>query len=357
MRKSLRAVRRKPEAFQRFKQTLFESEGQRSTDARLEETTEDSHRPEPSRLQTKPRVDPEYSSACLYQHFYGFRRPPFNNTPDPKFLFLSQKHQEALSRLLYAAQARRGFVLLTGEVGSGKTTLCRALMNRVRLTTEVALVTNSNITSKELLSSIAEELGLTAQRKSKGAILRDLHQFLIRQLSFDRNVLVILDEAQNLRGSVLEEVRMLSNLETAQEKLVQIFLVGQPELRDKINQPELRQLRQRIALRYHVLPLRAGECRDYVFHRLCVAEAERPPDFTPGALKKVYDYSEGIPRLVNTVCDNALIVGFTRETFEIDGGIMEEVISDLEGTCLPTAEEAVRLEGHSGPLREDAGRG
>ncbi|HEQ60560.1 MAG TPA: AAA family ATPase, partial [Firmicutes bacterium] len=265
------------------------------------------------------------------------------NTPDPKFFFLSRQHQEALSRLVYAAQARRGFVLLTGEIGSGKTTLCRALMNRLRLTTEVALVTNANITSKELISSIAEELGVSTRRKSKGAILRELNRFLIEQLSLDRNVLVILDEAQNLRGGVLEEVRMLSNLETAQEKLVQIFLVGQPELREKLNQPELKQLRQRIALRYHVLPLDGDECRNYITHRLNVAEAERVPQFSAAALEKIFRYSQGVPRLVNTVCDNALIVGFTRGTLSIDGDIIEEVIADLEGSCPPSDEEALRL--------------
>lgn len=288
-------------------------------------------------------LDPAYSSACIYLHFYGFRRPPFNNTPDPKFFFLSRQHQEALSRLVYAAQARRGFVLLTGEIGSGKTTLCRALMNRLRLTTEVALVTNANITSKELISSIAEELGVSTRRKSKGAILRELNRFLIEQLSLDRNVLVILDEAQNLKGAVLEEVRMLSNLETAQEKLVQIFLVGQPELRDKINQPELKQLRQRIALRYHVLPLDGDECRKYVAHRLHIAEAERVPEFSGAALEKIFRYSEGVPRLINTVCDNALIVGFTRGTLTLDGDIIDEVIADLEGSCPPSAGEAIRL--------------
>ena len=150
---------------------------------------------------------------------------------------------------------------------------------------------------------------------------------------------------------------MLSNLETAQEKLVQIFLVGQPELQDKIGRPELKQLRQRIALRYHVLPLGPGECRDYILHRLGVAEAERLPEFTPVALEKVYRYAQGVPRLINTVCDNALIVGFTRGAMEIDGTIVEEVVADLEGLRPPNAGEAIRLESDSGLLREDAGHG
>lgn len=296
--------------------------------------------------------DPEYTSPCLYQHYYGFRRPPFNNTPDPKFFFLSNKHSEGLSRLLYAAQARKGFVLLTGEIGSGKTTICRALIHKLRLSTRVALITNTSLNSLQLIASIAEEFGLPTQNRSKGEIITELNKYLIKQLSLDRNVLLILDEAQNLEESVLEEIRMLSNLETTQEKLIQIFMVGQPELRDKINSPRLKQLRQRIALRYHMMPLDRSETVEYIAHRLKVASAVCPPHFTDNSLEMIYQYSEGIPRVVNTVCDNALIVGFTRETFKINEDVVQEVIADMEGLPKPEPVEIDRTGGWLSRVRQ-----
>ncbi len=329
-----RASRRHHKVLERFKNDLFGS--RKAADGVLRGKPPRAAAPAlPTIEPMNAAPDPEYTSPCIYQPFYGFKRPPFNNTPDPKFFFLSKKHSEGLSRLLYAAQARKGFVLFTGEIGSGKTTICRALMSKMRLTSKVALITNSSISSKQLMAFIAEEFDLPVENRSKGEIIAELNKFLVKQLSMDRNVLLVLDEAQNLSNQVLEEIRMLSNLETTQEKLIQIFLVGQPELRAKVNSPELKQLRQRIALSYHMQPLDENESSEYVAHRLRVANAVCPPRFTPEALNALYRYSQGVPRLINTVCDNALLVGFTRESFKIGEAIIEEVIADLEGLPQP----------------------
>jgi len=332
-----RANRRHHKVLQKFKSDLF---GSSSRDSRVRtKVSRLPVRPAPAIESMEAEPDPEYLSPCIYQQFYGFNRPPFNNTPDPRFFFLSKKHSEGLSRLLYAAQARKGFVLLTGEIGSGKTTICRTLINKLRLTSRVALIANTSITSKQLIAFIAGEFNLPTDGKSKGEIITELNKFLIKQLSMDRNVLLVLDEAQNLDNPVLEEIRMLSNLETTQEKLIQIFLVGQPELRDKVNSPDMKQLKQRISLRYHVRPLDRLESEEYIAHRLHVANAVCAPRFTPHALDEIFGYSEGIPRLINTVCDNALVVGFTRETVKIGGDIVQEVVADMEGLPQPEADE------------------
>ena len=352
---SYRANRRHHKVLQRFKSDLFGKQHSRDAEARSG-MMRLPNKPLPDIEQMEAGTDPEYTSPCIYQPFYGFKRPPFNNTPDPKFFFLSKKHSEGLSRLLYAAQARKGFVLFTGEIGSGKTTICRALMNKLRLTSKVALITNTSITGKQLIAFIADEFDLPTDNKSKGEVITELNKFLIKQLAMDRNVLLVLDEAQNLSNAVLEEVRMLSNLETTQEKLIQIFLVGQPELRDKINSPDLKQLRQRIALRYHMQPLDAGESSEYIAHRLRVANAVCPPRFTSAARDLIYQYSEGVPRLINTVCDNSLLVGFTKESFKISDEIVAEVITDLEGLPPPDPAES-QPNGLWGWIREALGGG
>jgi general secretion pathway protein A len=353
---SFRSSRRHHKVLQGFKDDLF---GRRKSprNHKLPRVTRlpaqaSVHRPQPEEV---GEADQEYASPCIYQKFYGFKRPPFNNTPDPNFFFMSQKHSESLSRLLYAAQSRKGFVLLSGEIGSGKTTVCRALINKLRLTSKVALVTNTSISGSQLVRMIAEEFELETENKSKWEIISELNGFLISQLANDRNVILILDEAQNLSNQVLEEVRMLSNLETTQEKLIQIFLVGQPELRQKVNAPELKQLRQRIALRFHLKPLDEQESRDYIAHRLRVANAVCPPRFPEASLELIYEYSEGIPRVINTVCDNALIEGFVKETFKIGRDIVEEVINDLEGITIEEEKEPRKPSSFMRRLRQALG--
>jgi general secretion pathway protein A len=356
---SFKASGRHQSVLKRFKKDLFGGDSSRPHPKASSRPSPERRRPpaveEPlpaeSFSQDISLTDPDYTSPCMYQEFYGFRRPPFNNTPDPKFFFLSSKHKEGLSRLEYAAQARKGFVLMTGEIGSGKTTVCRALIQRLHVSTKVALVTNTSMTSEELIRNICSEFNLETEGESKGQMITRLNHFLIQQLSLDKNVLLILDEAQNLDNSVLEEIRMLSNLETAQEKLIQIFLVGQPELRDKINAPELKQLRQRVALRYHMRPLDAEETKEYVNYRIDRAEAVAPPRFSEKAIEEIYQYTEGVPRVINTLCDNALIEGLSKEVFNINQGIVFDVIADLEGLSREEMGQGERVEGFLGKIR------
>ena len=268
----------------------------------------------------------------MYQHYYGLNKMPFNTTPDTRFFFHSEQHQEALSSLIYAISERKGFVLITGEIGSGKTTICRALLNRLDPNTKVAVVTNTRLTGKQLLQAVCEEFNLWIPGNvGKVTLFSELNSFLVDQYRMGQNVVLIIDEAQNLRPEVLEEVRMISNLETERDKLVQIILMGQPELRDIIDLDELKQLKQRIVLRFHLYPLTEKESRDYIFHRLKVAGASGTLKFTKGALREVYEYSGGIPRVINILCDNALLLGFVRETKRITDDVIREVITDLEG--------------------------
>ena len=267
----------------------------------------------------------------MYQHYYGLSKMPFNTTPDTRFFFHSEQHQEALSSLIYAISERKGFVLVTGEIGSGKTTVCRALLNRLDPNTKVAVITNTRLTGKQLLQSICEEFNLWIPGNvGKVTLFSELNAFLVDQYRMGQNVVLIVDEAQNLRPEVLEEVRLISNLETERDKLVQIILMGQPELRDIIDLKELRQLKQRIVLRFHLYPLNEREMRNYIFHRLKVAGADGSLKFTKTALGRIFEYSGGIPRVVNILSDNALLLGFVKETKKITEGIIEEVVKDLE---------------------------
>ena len=264
----------------------------------------------------------------MYNQFYGFQEPPFNMTPNSRFFFQSHKHQEALSTLLYAIEHRKGFVVITGDIGSGKTTVCRALLNQLNSHTETALITNTLMTGKDLLYTILEELNIEFTPGSKARLLSQLNQYLIEQLEKDKNVALIIDEAQNLSLSVLEEVRLLSNLETENEKLIQIIFLGQPELKKKLSVKGLEQLRQRIAVFYHLSPLTLEEARDYIIHRLSVASTSDKKFFTEEAIREVYQFSQGVPRLINQICDSALLSGYIYETKLIDEKIMREVIAE-----------------------------
>lgn len=264
----------------------------------------------------------------MYFKFYGFQEAPFNLTPNSKFFYSSIKHTEALSTLLYAIKERKGFVVITGDIGSGKTTVCRTLINQLDPQTQTALITNTHISGKDLLVSILEEYEIEYTPGSKAKLLTQLNHFLIEQLRIDNNVVLIIDEAQNLTPKVLEEVRLLSNLETENEKLIQIIFLGQPELKKKLAMPRLEQLRQRIAVYFHLTPLTEEDAHQYIVHRLKVASESDRAFFSEEALKMVYAYSKGIPRMINHICDSALLTGYIYEKDQIDEKLMEEVINE-----------------------------
>lgn len=275
----------------------------------------------------------------MYEKFYGLTEKPFNTTPDSKFFFPSAKHTEALSSLLYAITERRGFVVITGEIGAGKTTVTRTLLNRLDIATKVALITNTHLTPKELIVQILEELEIEYKPGGKQKLLSQLNAYLVRQLANDVNVVIIIDEAQNLAPKVLEEVRMLSNLETEKEKLVQIILVGQPQLKEKLNNPKLEQFKQRIALYYHLAPLSRQETDEYVRHRIKLAGAGQVEVFTSDAIDMLYSHSGGVPRIINLLCDSALLSGYIYDSKQVTEKIIYEVVKEREIT--PTPENVV----------------
>jgi general secretion pathway protein A len=267
-----------------------------------------------------------------YLQFYGLKEAPFTITPNPRFLYLSAKHREALNHLLYGIRERKGFVQLTGEVGAGKTTLCRALLEE--LPSEhfsTALILNPALQPDQMMAAIATEFGLDVRRKDRFQILQILNHFLLEEMAKGRDVVLIIDEAQNLTNDLLEQVRLISNLETDDRKLLQIVLMGQPELRDRLNDHSLRQLRQRITIRYHLRPLRFAEVKDYIRHRLHVSGANGTPYFSVGAIWRIFSYSKGIPRLVNAVCDKCLLAGFVHQREGINFGLAARAVRELEG--------------------------
>lgn len=264
----------------------------------------------------------------MYYQYYNFKEAPFNLTPNSRFFFSSNRHTEALSTLMYAINERKGFVVVAGDIGSGKTTVCRALINQLDPKSQVALVTNTHLNAKDLLMAIMDDLEIEYKTGSKNKLHSQLNDYLIEQIHRNNNVVVIIDEAQNLTPSVLEEVRMLSNLETEHEKLIQIVLLGQPELKKKLALPRLEQLRQRIAVYYELKPLTKDETLEYIHHRLKVASDSDRKYFTDEALELVYQFSKGVPRLVNQICDSALLTGYVKEAEKIDDSILYEVIGE-----------------------------
>ena len=269
----------------------------------------------------------------MYNDFYGFSEPPFNITPDPRFLFFSHRHREAYNHILFGIKERKGFIQLTGEVGAGKTTICRAILEGLSDDYETGLVLNPMVGKDELLLVILSELGLIepGEKIERIEALNLLNNFLLDQVYRGRDVVLFIDEAQDLKPELLEEVRLLSNLETDQRKLLQIVLIGQPELRKVLDRKELRQLRQRITIRYHLTPLSLDETAHYIQHRLHYAGGNSRPMFNRWAVRRIYSYSKGIPRLINAVCDKTLLCGYAASEDHLRWRHVRRAIRELEG--------------------------
>ena len=267
----------------------------------------------------------------MYLEYYGLCEPPFNITPNPKFLFYSAKHREAFNHLLYGIRERKGFVQLTGEVGAGKTTLCRALLDQLGGNFSTALIINPALDPDQLIKSIATEFGLNVKGLDRLETIAEINHFLLEQMAQGRESVLIIDEAQDLTNILLEQVRLLSNLETDDRKLLQIVLMGQPELRERLNDHGLRQLRQRITVRYHLRALKYTEVGQYIQHRLHISGGKGPPYFSAPALWRIHRYSKGVPRLINALCDKCLLAGFVHARDRIDFWTVGRAIQELEG--------------------------
>lgn len=269
----------------------------------------------------------------MYLNYFGLSEASFSITPDPQYLFLSEQHREALAHLLYGAGENGGFVMLTGEVGTGKTTICRAFLEHTPEKVDVALVLNPAMTAIELMHAICQEFGVAtpANNDSVKVLVDRLNAFLLDTHARGRHPVLVIDEAQNLRPRVLEQVRLLTNLETSKQKLLQIFLIGQPELREMLASQELRQLNQRITARFHLAPLSARETAAYVDHRLAVAGVERPL-FSAQALREVHRRSGGVPRLINLICDRSLLGAAVSRCMQVNAGIVRRAASELLGS-------------------------
>ena len=269
----------------------------------------------------------------MYKKFYGFKEKPFEITPDPNFVYLSEHHQEALSYLRYAIQEGKSFSVITGEAGTGKTTLVHVLLNKLDAQVRTSFIFNPILDQADFLNYICDDLGIESEgMKSRGQSLTALHNFLLDCYAKNEKVFLIIDEAQSLKPELLHEVRLLTNLETSKNKLLHVILLGQPELNETLSESQFRPLKQRIAVRYHLRPFNRQETREYIIYRLRKAGARDIAIFDKQAVAGIYKYSKGIPRLINIVCDNALLTGFSLEQNRIGGGIIRDVIRDLENS-------------------------
>jgi len=271
----------------------------------------------------------------MYRGFYGINEKPFSLTPDTKFLYLSKNHQDASNHLLYGIREKEGFVVLTGDIGTGKTTIVRALLERLDRNTSSALILSPMLEGEALLRCILEEFGIGNAGAVKKELIDRLNQFLLGELMQARSVVLIIDEAQHLSEQALEEIRLLSNLETEKAKLLQIILVGQVELHQKLESSFLRPLNQRISIRYHLLPLSRTDTEKYIYHRLLVAGANGHITFSAGALKLIFKHSQGIPRLINLVCDRTLLAGYAGQSNYLDKKMVERGIEGLRKQGVP----------------------
>ena len=275
----------------------------------------------------------------MYTSFFGLNEKPFTITPDPRYLYMSERHGEGLAHLVYGVTDSGGFIQLTGEVGTGKTTLVRTLLGQIPAEVDIALILNPHLTAVEFLAAICEELSieLPEDKHSAKALVDALNRYLLDAHSKGRRIILLVDEAQNLAEDVLEQLRLLSNLETARQKLLQIILIAQPELRDKLSQDSLRQLAQRVTGRYHLEPLSREEAADYIDHRLRVAGA-LTEIFTPSAKREVFRLSGGVPRIINVICDRALLGAYTKEIRTINKRLVRKAASEVSGqTVRPAA--------------------
>jgi general secretion pathway protein A len=280
---------------------------------------------------------------AIYLGFYGLERDPFGPTPDPDFLFMTHGHREALAQLTYAIEERKGFILLSAEVGTGKTTLLQALRRELDgSNTAVAYVSNSMLPFQGILEYMLEEFEIAKPGESHAQRLVTLQEFLVDRFRAGQNTVLILDEAQNLYPQTLEQIRLLSNFETTKEKILQILLVGQPELQAKLDLPDLRQLSQRIAMRCTIPPLTRTGTRNYIRSRLRGAGARDVGLFTDAALARIAEYAQGIPRIVNTICDHSLLIGYADQTRRIDREIVDEAIQYLEAGRQPRRRRTAR---------------
>lgn len=266
----------------------------------------------------------------MYCEFYGFREKPFTITPNPRFIFLSKNHREAFAHLLYGIDNHAGFIKLTGEVGTGKTTVLRTLFEQLdERGHRTALIFNPCLTAQELMRNINREFGIPCDDLNISELLEELNRFLLRENSAGRTVVLVIDEAQNLDPQVLEQIRLISNLETKTDKLIQIILAGQPELGELLGRTELRQLSQRITVSYHLTPMDVEDSKAYIEHRVEVAGDWRAALFTPQAFRQVYRFSGGVPRLINIICDRALLFGYLAESREISGRMVKDAIAEI----------------------------
>lgn len=269
----------------------------------------------------------------MYLKFYGLNEYPFHVTPDPRFIFWTQQHRDALDHLLFGIHSRKGFIQLTGEVGTGKTTMIRACLAALGEDVETALILNPCLTETQLLRAIVEDFGIEAYGRDRLASVVCLNRFLLDRNRAGKNVVLFIDEAQDLSPDVMEQVRLLSNLETDKTKLLQIVLCGQPELRERLNRPDLRQLRQRITVRYQISILAEADAARYIEHRLTVAsgEAGHRVQFKEPAVRTIHRYAEGRPRVMNAVADHALLAGYVAGQTVIDEACVQKAIEQLEG--------------------------
>lgn len=268
----------------------------------------------------------------MYHDFYRLKENPFNVTTDPDFFFSSKCHSDAISNLVYGIENRKGILVITGEIGTGKTTLCRKLLRQSDRNVKFALVLNPKFSELQLLQIIIHDLGIKTKEKTKFGLINALNEFLIAESTIGNNIVIVIDEAQNLSVTQLEQVRLLSNLETEKEKLLQIILVGQPELYDKLQLPELRQLRQRVTVNFHLQPLEKEDIKHYIHHRIAKAVdhvSSKIVSFTDNAVEKVFQFTQGTPRTINILCDRALLAGFIAETYSIDEAIIENCAREV----------------------------
>ncbi len=276
-------------------------------------------------------------ASKIYQDFYGLREKPFNLTPDPKFLCLTEKHQEALDHLTFGLEQKTGFIMLLGEVGAGKTTVCRAMLEKLDEGYAAALILHPFLAEENLLETILRDLGVIPRGESKRELLEQLNAFILARKVEGKTVVLIFDESQNLSPKALEEIRILSNLETDKEKLLQIILIGQKELETKLARQELRQLNQRIGVRYYLYPLTREETGHYIAHRLQVAGDQGRIHFARGAVREIYSFSQGIPRLINLAADRALLAGYVKGTKNLTREMARKGIRSLSNRPDPQA--------------------